>query len=58
MVYYGMNTKRLEYVIGKTLIHFELHEGPSNCSMVIPLFSMPKKLIWLADMIVELKIGG
>ena len=42
---------RLTYVTGKTLIHFESHDGPSEAPFVTSLFSMPKNQEPLAEFI-------
>lgn len=41
----------LSYIVGKTLIHFELIEGPIESAKVTPLFSMPKNQEPLARLI-------
>jgi len=47
----GETVRHLDYKVGKTLIHFDLVEGPDNAPKVTPLFSMPKNQKALADLL-------
>ena len=42
---------RFDYIVGKTLIHFDLHEGPTECPKVTPIFSIPKNMEHVARLI-------